>query len=135
MFDFVLIGFFQFFLFIDLDDFGCGLLVMGFNYGFIIVVMMVVVFCFYVCRKVGNWVWGWDDWLMLVVVIFQVVCECLFVLLFKYGFGKYDYSIQKLDQFVEIMKWVWIVQGFGQVMLIVVCLFIIILFIIFFGVY
>lgn len=44
-----------------------------------------------------------------------MVCEALFALSFHHGFGKHDYSIRKPDQFVEIMKWAWIAQGFGQV--------------------
>lgn len=120
---------------IDPDDPGRGPLVMGLNYGFTIVAMMAVALRFYVRRKVGNRAWGWDDWLMLVAVIFQVVCECLFALSFKHGFGKHDYSIQKPDQFVEIMKWAWIAQGFGQVTSIVARLSITISLITLFGVH
>ncbi|KAK0666046.1 hypothetical protein QBC41DRAFT_326642 [Cercophora samala] len=100
---------------IDPDDPGRGPLVMGLNYSFTVLAMMAVALRFYVRRKVGNRTWGWDDWLMLVAVVFQVICECLFALSFKNGFGKHDHSVQKPDQFVEIMKWGWIAQGFGQV--------------------
>ncbi|RYP66870.1 hypothetical protein DL769_005902 [Monosporascus sp. CRB-8-3] len=98
---------------IDPEDPGRGPVVMGLNWSFTILAVVAVALRFYVRKKMPGY-WTWDDWLMFVAVVCQVVGECLFTVSYHHGFGKHDYSLQRPDQYVEVMKWAWIAMGPGQ---------------------
>ncbi|KAI2621139.1 hypothetical protein GGR54DRAFT_90052 [Hypoxylon sp. NC1633] len=88
------------------DDLGIGPMIMGLTWTFAGLVMTAVGLRFYVRRK-QNQSWGWwEDWLMLVAMIFQIAEQSTITVSYHYGLGKHDQDLRP-RQLDDMLKWMW----------------------------
>ncbi|KJZ74376.1 hypothetical protein HIM_06186 [Hirsutella minnesotensis 3608] len=95
-------------------DPGRGPLIIGLLWTFTIAAVFLVALRFFIRWRLGRMGWGWDDWLMLIATIFQVLGQSFLTVSYHYGFGKPSHSLQMPDQLTIMLKWNWVGIGPGQ---------------------
>ncbi|KAK8024994.1 hypothetical protein PG990_002817 [Apiospora arundinis] len=88
------------------SDLGAGPLLMGITWAFSGLAVIAVAARFWVRIAVTKLLGG-DDWLMLLAMVLNLVCQACITLSFQSGLGKHQWDLIP-DEMVNQLKWIWI---------------------------
>ncbi|KAK8067213.1 hypothetical protein PG997_013960 [Apiospora hydei] len=89
-------------------DPGHGPLIMGLTWTFASLSILAVTVRFYVKVVHSRLRLWWDDWTLLLALLFQMVAQACVTHAYTWGLGQHDRDLTVVPQLIHIQKWVYI---------------------------